>query len=139
MMGKQDDPDDSFLELWKSLKSAANQLAETLSKESRIGKKDIKKVREQIDALKEKHMPDGKFEAMLAVSFCADLIVEQIHYAKGRKKAGFQKLLDSLQKFDLYFDPDKTYEDADGFDMAEDYRTISEKGKLNDRDKQDSM
>jgi hypothetical protein len=125
MMGDQAEQDEKFIELWKEMKKSCGHAFDFLKKEAMIGKKGIKEVRRQMDVLKENHMPDGKFTGIFGMSFCVDLLVEQNHYTKGKKKALFNKVIDSTQKFIDYFDPDQTYEEADGLKMAEGYRRIA--------------
>ncbi len=86
--------------------------------------RDIDEIKGQIDALKIDHIPAGEFTPMLAVSFCIDLIVEQIALTRGTKKKAFEGLLTRIREFERYFDRNKTYDSSEGIEMAEAYRAM---------------
>ena len=93
-------------------------------KEGSLKQRDIDEIKGQIDALKIDHIPAGEFTPMLAVSFCIDLIVEQIALTRGTKKKAFEGLLTRIREFERYFDRNKTYDSPEGLEMAEAYRAM---------------
>lgn len=93
-----------------------------LRNEGTLTVRDIKAIRDQINSLKDGHMPNGEFSPMLFISFIIDLIIEQIAFTKGEKKELFNSLLSRVRELERYFDRHKNYDDPAGLDMAEAFR-----------------
>jgi hypothetical protein len=113
-----------FEELYNDLKIEIEKAYSLLQKESYLSIKDIHKIRDKIEQLKKRNMPDGKFTAMLGISFCIDLLVEQLQFTKGEKRSVFVQVLNSVENFEVYFNPDRSYDDPQGYNMAEDFRKL---------------
>jgi len=124
MIGEKEADDEQFVEIWKDLKYSCNMLAVTLRKEHTLSKKDIKTVKIQIEKLKEKHIPNGKFSSMFACSFCMDLLTEQSVLCTYKKKAAFEKVFNVMKRMIKHFDKNNKYDDDKGMNMAEDYRRL---------------
>lgn len=91
--------------------------------EGALNLRDVRAIQEQINSLKNGHMPDGAFTPMLFISFVIDLIIEQIAFTKGKKKELFNGLLSRIRELERYFDRHKNYDDPAGLEMAEAFRS----------------
>ena len=95
------------------------------SKEGGLRRRDIDAIKKRIDALSRAWLPGGEFSPMLAISFCIDLVVEQIVLTKGNKKRAFEGLLTRIKEFERYFDRAKSYDDPAGMEMADAFRQLT--------------
>jgi hypothetical protein len=102
-----------------------DQISYILHAEGPLLSKDLLKIKARIDSLKDEHMVDGEFRPMLAISFCIDLIIEQLKYTRGAKNKEFQGLLARIREFERYFDRHKTYDSPEGMEMADAFRSAS--------------
>lgn len=104
----------TFSKMRNEIKDKCNLIRIFIKKEGgEINAKDVAKIKEAIDTVKEKYLIDGKgFTAMIAVSMMVDMVIYQLRFVKEQKEKLFQDLLYKINYLVRYFDKDRTWEDT---------------------------
>lgn len=103
--------------------SRCNKVKDLLIKEGgKLSVKDVRQIKERIDKMKDTSLDKDEFNPMLAISFCIELLIEQLAKVHGEKGDLFANVLNQMIDFEKMFDKDQKYDCSDGFDMAEIFR-----------------
>ncbi len=76
---------------------------------------DMTRVHAKVDGMKrdKQIFPDGRFSAMLALSYCRMLVDTQLELTRGAKWKAFDAVSYRLKEFERYFDRNKSFDPPD--------------------------